>query len=217
MKNIKKEELERIWARVPTDYYFNQNWLQRIWHERKWSVIRGLTDNTSQQPDAILEIGCAAGHLTKLISEHYPKAKVTGIDVYKAAIYKANRMFPKLTFLVADAHKLPFPENSFDLVISSETIEHVVDPQKMLSEIARVLKPTGNAIIEMDSGNWLFRLIWWFWTRFGKGKVWQDAHLHPFTASQLDVLITQNGLIVKKRQFSHLGMAVSFLISPIKH
>lgn len=200
MKSAKKKELEKIWAKVPTDYYFNQNLLQRIWHDKKWSVIRGLTDKIPAQPETpvpespaidgvdewnssggfrygvsdskikkprpsgrgvltILEIGCAAGHLTKLLSEHYPKTKVTGIDVYKKAILEAKKRFPKLSFLVADAHKLPFQENFFDLVISSETIEHVVDPQKMLNEIARVLKPAGSAIIEMDSGNWLFRLI----------------------------------------------------------
>lgn len=210
----KHKELERIWGEVPVDYYFRQNLLQRLWHDRKWSVFKRLILSSINSPKKILEIGCASGHMTNLLAQLFPNSHIVGIDIYKPAVNEARKRFPEIEFIEADAHNLPFPKTKFDLIVSSETIEHVVDPAKMLHEITRVLKPFGIALIEMDSGSKLFRGVWWVWTHFGKGKVWQDAHLHPFTARQLEALITQNGLNVKNKSFSHLGMAVSFLISP---
>lgn len=213
MSNLKQPDLETIWAQVPPDYYFKLNYFQNLWHEWKWMILKYLMTRNNQQPKKILEVGCAAGHLTALIASVFPKAEVIGIDVYKDAVVEAKARYPKLKFLVADAHKLPFKNQSFDLVVSSETIEHVVDPSLMLSEIKRVLKPKGHAIVEMDSGSLLFRCIWFVWSNFGKGRVWHDAHLHPFRGGELESLILTRGFNITEKQFSHFGMAVSFLLT----
>lgn len=205
-----KKTLRKIWEQVPTDYYYNINWLQYIWHGWKWQVFKNFLSGI--KPRRILEVGCSSGHLTKQLAVLFPKSHITGIDVYTQAIKEAQRRFPNLSFIVADAHKLPFKNNSFDLILCSETIEHVTNPQKMLHEIARVLKKNGVALIEMDSGSWLFRIVWWWWTTFHRGRVWREAHLYPFTAHALEHLIVSNGFRVQKKVFSHLGMAVSFLI-----
>lgn len=208
-----KRFLNEIWTQVPADYYFKLNYFQKLWHERKWQVFKQLFNSIAKEPKTVLEIGCSGGHLTGKLAEHFPHAKITGIDVYKPAIEEARTRFPRLKFLVADAHKLPFKSRSFDLILTSETIEHVVDPGKMLTEIYRVLKNDGAALIEMDSGSWLFRCIWWLWTNFGKGKVWKNAHLHPFTEKELEQLILKSDFILKHKIFSHFGMAVSFLVT----
>lgn len=207
-----EKELQKIWSEVPPDYYFKLNYFQNLWHEWKWLVIKHLVSKNGKIPTTILEVGCNAGHLSGLLHTLFPKAKITGIDVYGASIEEAKKRYPGITFKVADAHKLPFKDNSFGLVVCSETIEHVIDPKKVLEEINRVLKPDGEALIEMDSGSSLFRIIWWFWTTFGKGTVWKNAHLHPFTAKELEALICGNGLSIEQKMFSHLGMAVSFLV-----
>lgn len=207
------QQLEAIWAQVPPDYYFKLNSLQKLWHEWKWLVIKNLAQSEMAQPKKILEVGCAAGHLTALISSIYPETKIIGIDVYKPAIREAKERYPHLEFRIANAQKLPFRDNTFDLVVSSETIEHVVDPDEMLAEIRRVLTPNGRAIIEMDSGSRLFRIIWWFWTTFGKGKVWREAHLHPFSSLELERVISKTHFKIRRRIFSHFGMAVSFLLA----
>lgn len=204
--------LKDIWSAVPPNYYFNLNYFQKLWHEWKWLVFQHLL-SSANTPVRILEVGCSAGHLSRLLLDLFPNAHITGLDVYKGAIVEARRRFPQLTFVVGDAHNLPFKTNTFDLVVCSETIEHVVEPERVLHEIARVLKPTGRALIEMDSGSIPFRLVWWFWTQWGRGKVWKDAHLHPFSARELESLIVSNGFIIKKGVFSHFGMMVSFLVS----
>lgn len=204
------KKLEEIWAEVPADYYFHLGFLQKIWHEWKWLVFQNLLSKTST-PRTVLEVGCAGGHLSGLLKGLFPKAKITGIDVYEAAVAEAARRFPQLTFKVADAHKLPFASQSYDLVVCSETIEHVVDPEKVIREMGRVLKKDGSLLIEMDSGSGLFRVVWAIWTKWGKGKVWKDAHLHPFTARELEQLIKTCGFRIKYKLISHAGMAISFL------
>ena len=208
-----EKKLKEIWAEVPPDYYFKLNFLQNLWHEWKWLVIKYLVSKNGKAPKTILEVGCNAGHLSGLLHTIFPKAKITGIDVYDEPIIEAKKRYRGITFKIADAHTLPFADRSFDLVVCSETIEHVVDPGKVLHEISRVLNKNGEALVEMDSGSLLFRVIWWGWTTFGKGIVWKNAHLHPFTARELEGLIRSNGFTIDQKTFSHFGMAVSFLVS----
>ncbi len=216
MKKIDAAILENIWAQVPPDYYFHLNYFQSLWHEWKWLIIKHLASSDSFSPRKILEVGCAGGHLSALLSQLFPQAKVTGIDVYEPALAEARKRFPKLTFKKADALNLPFPDESFDLVVSSETIEHVTDPGKMLSETERVISKNGRGILEMDRGAAPLRIIGYCWPRLGRGVVWRDAHLHPFTARQLQKIITSNGFVIQKKIFSHFGMAVSFLVAKKK-
>lgn len=207
------KNLEAIWNQVPADYYqigIQSNLFQFIWHTLKLSTFKYLI--SSKNPKTILDVGCAGGDLTIKISQILPETNIVAIDVYKDAINYATKQYPNINFKVADAHYLPFKTASFDLVISYETIEHVIDPIKVLSEIKRVLKPKGHAIIAMDSGSLLFRIVWYFWEKT-KGKVWGGAHLHPFHHNELEMEIKRVGFKIQKKHFSHFGMEVSFVLS----
>lgn len=206
------KKLIKIWNQVPVDYYevgISKNPLQRFWHTRKLEVFKELVGQ--QKPQKILDIGCASGTITNRISSIFPKSKITGADIYPSAIEHAKRKYSHIRFVVADAHKLPFKDNFFGLVVCCETIEHVVDPKKVLKEIRRVIKKDGLAMVEMDSGSILFRIVWWIWEKT-KGKVWQGAHLHPFHHTELEKIILKAGFKIVKRRLSHFGMAVSFVL-----
>lgn len=206
------KKLVKIWNQVPVDYYdrgVEKNLFQRFWHTRKLEVFKELVGR--EKPKTILDIGCASGTMTNNIARIFPKSKITAVDVYPAAISFAKKKYLYIHFLVADAHKLPFKDDSFDLVVCYETIEHVVNPKKVLQEIKRVLKKDGSAIIEMDSGSLLFRVVWWIWEKT-KGKVWQGAHLHPFHHTELEKIILKAGFKIVKRRLSHFRMAVSFFL-----
>lgn len=207
-----KKELINIWQQVPPDYYQKgvaKNPLQWLWHTLKIASFKKLAGNTEFY--SILDVGCASGFMANKISQLFPESKVTGVDVYQAAIDFAKKRYSHISFLVTDAHKLPFKNNSFDLVICYETIEHVVEPKTILQEIKRVTKKDGKIIIAMDSGNLLFRLIWPVWEKTF-GRVWQGAHLHPFHHSDLEKIIKETGFFVVGKHFSHIGMEVSFLL-----
>lgn len=210
---IPQRRLKVIWAQVPPDYYdegFKKNPFQKFWHGQKIAQIIKILPKKS---DKVLDIGCSSAIVTFEIAKNMPKSKVTGLDSYKAAIDFAKAKYPHIKFVVGDAHKLPFGNKTFDLVICTETLEHLVDPKKALFEIKRVLKRGGQAIISMDSGSTLFRVAWYFWTKT-KGKVWQGAHLHEFNAKILEDLIKSCDFKIKKKAVSHLGMAITFLITP---
>jgi ubiquinone/menaquinone biosynthesis C-methylase UbiE len=212
---IPQKRLAEIWAQVPPDYYDRgvaQNPLQKLWHTRK---LRHVINLLPPQTKKILDVGCSSALLTAEVAKQLPKSKVFGVDSYKKAIDFAKTKYPHLKLIVADAHRLPFKDKTFDLVICTETLEHVTDPKKSLLEIGRVLKKGGRGIISMDSGSLLFRTVWFFWTKT-KGKVWEDAHLHEFNARALEDLIKEAGFKINKKIYSHLGMAVTFLVSPKK-
>lgn len=209
---INRRKLQAIWQKVPPDYYqkgITQNPFQWLWHTLKIKSFCKLTQHIKFS--SVLDVGCAGGFMADKISKLFPESKVTGVDVYPTAVKFAKIRYPHINFLVTDAHKLLFNKNSFDLVICYETIEHVVNPKKILQEIKRVTKQDGTVIIAMDSGNLLFRIIWPVWERTF-GKVWQGAHLHPFHHTTLEQVIKKAGFYIVKKHFSHLGMEVSFLL-----
>lgn len=74
---------------------------------------------------------------------------VTGIDLSESAIYNANKKYKKsnLNYLNADVTKLPFDDNSFDVFVSFETLEHHDKHHEMLREVKRVLKSDGIFIV----------------------------------------------------------------------
>lgn len=210
---MNKKNLEIIWNQVPPNYYeegLRKNIFQYIWHTIKIRTFKKLT--STKQFKNILDVGCAAGTLTNQISQIFPKSQICAIDVYDKSINLGKKLYPHIKFIKADAHKIPFNNNSFDLVYCCETIEHVKDPRKVLEEIKRVLKKDGQAIVIMDSGSWIFRVVWWFWEKT-KGKVWQGAHLHPFHHTELETVIKKVEFKILKKHLSLFGMEVYFVLS----
>lgn len=210
---VPQKRLKEIWAQVPADYYdqgIQKNLFQKMWHTRKLAEVLDLLPKKAKTNHKILDVGCSSAVLTAEVSKKLPKSKVTGLDSYKAAIDFAKKKYPHINFVTADAHKIPFKDKTFDILICTETLEHVVDPKGVLLEMKRVLKNNGEAIISMDSGSLPFRIIWYFWTK-SKGKVWEDAHLHEFSAKLLENLIKEAGFRIKKKNMSHFGMSVTFL------
>lgn len=91
----------------------------------------------------LLDIGCSTGILTR----HYGGSfgEVVGIDIDDGAVEwaKKNRAGENVDFRVADSMELPFSDRAFDLVTCTHIYEHVPDPERMISEIHRVLRPGG--------------------------------------------------------------------------
>jgi ubiquinone/menaquinone biosynthesis C-methylase UbiE len=85
---------------------------------------------------------------------HLSRWKFVGLDRSQRMIAKANQALataPELAgrigFMVADGNKLDFPDHSFDLVMCNSVLHHLEDPQKLFSEMARLLKPGGALLL----------------------------------------------------------------------
>ena len=102
----------------------------------------------------ILEVGGGPGHLaTRLARDH--GLVVTAIDLDPAMVERARlnaeRAIPdaaqRPTFVVADVASMPFPDDAFDLCVSTLSLHHWADKAAGQAEIARVLRPAGRALI----------------------------------------------------------------------
>ena len=95
----------------------------------------------------ILDVGCGDGVLSYLLAKE--KAIVSGIDNQEIAIRFAKKKTSgtNIDFRVGSAYELPWDENSFDAVVSSDVIEHLQDTKRYLEEIKRVSKVDAVVVI----------------------------------------------------------------------
>lgn len=97
----------------------------------------------------VLDAACGEGYGSHILSAE--AKEVTGLDISTKTVENANKKYGKdnLSFRAGSVEKLPFEDNSFDVVISYETIEHVTGEvqESFLKEIRRVLKPDGFLIM----------------------------------------------------------------------
>lgn len=104
--------------------------------------------------DELLDAGCGPAPMIALISDKYPDRHYTGIDLTPKMIEQAEKKnIPNSTFVVGDCEKLPFEENSFDVIICSNSFHHYPNPQDFFSSAYRVLRPNGRLILRDYTGN----------------------------------------------------------------
>jgi ubiquinone/menaquinone biosynthesis C-methylase UbiE len=120
------------------------------------SLFAGIAADVAgraQPGDRVLEVGCGPGHLSVRLARDYG-LNVTGLDLdagmierarLNAARELANQRAPE--FMVGDVAALPFPDASFDLVVSTMSMHHWDDAGAGLADIGRVLRPGGRALI----------------------------------------------------------------------
>jgi len=107
----------------------------------------------------VLDIACGEGYGPHLLSHH--ARSVVGVDSCPTAIENAQRRYRKenLSFVCGDIEKIPFPANSFDAVVSFETLEHVLNHEQVFSEFCRVLTRGGILIISSPDKKYYSDLI----------------------------------------------------------
>lgn len=95
----------------------------------------------------ILDIACGEGYGSYLLSQ--VASRVFGVDVDQQTITGAIRSYggPNLSFAFGSANSLPYEIHRFDVAVSFETIEHIVEHDQFVSELKRVLKPDGLLVI----------------------------------------------------------------------
>jgi ubiquinone/menaquinone biosynthesis C-methylase UbiE len=133
------------------------------WYEEKLSADEQLAPWHLQAIDQrlipplagadVLDIGCGSGVFARYLAEQ--GANVVAADFSPRAIEYARKTMLKdvrnARAIVADVHDLPFCDESFDLTVCSSTLEHVVDPDRALSEMVRVTKSGGTFLLLMPN------------------------------------------------------------------
>lgn len=111
------------------------------WLTRRFLVeLDAILDEVAAAiPDAaVLEVGCGEGEIAARL--HHRFGQVAAVDLPDAGLRSQWASIPGPAFLHADAHRLPFPADTFDLVVGCEVLEHLPEPARGLAEMARVAR-----------------------------------------------------------------------------
>lgn len=128
----------------------------------------------------VLDVGCNTGYGTDIVSRS--AKRIVGVDVSEKAILSAHARYgrPGIDFQTIDGTRLPFSDREFDLIISFQVIEHIVDYGRYVHELKRILAPRGivlfttpNALVRLDPGM----------------KPWNRFHVREFEAPDLQSLL----------------------------
>ena len=127
-------------------------WFYRALHAH---VQRELTNALGNRAAEILDAGCGTGGLIRRTSTERPAWRWTGVDVSPLACELA-RARTTAEIREASVTALPFPDASFDAVVSADVLYHVDDDAAALREFARVLGPGGCVVINVPAHKWLW-------------------------------------------------------------
>ncbi len=124
--------------------YESKNYYKKFFYLTRFNkVIKLLNPVTG---DKILDVGCGSGFYVRYLLKK--KVQVTAVDISDEYIKQAKKYAgSKAKYVVTDARKLPFKNQSFDKVLITEVIEHVSDYQKIIEEGFRVLITGGKIVI----------------------------------------------------------------------
>ncbi len=103
--------------------------------------------------DNVLDLGCGAGWLARLLAERVPEGRVVGVDISDEMVRRARRNHVELDntmFVLGAADEIPWDANFFTEAISVESAYYWPDPARGLAEIFRVLREGGSASIVIN-------------------------------------------------------------------
>jgi len=143
----------------------------------------------------VLDIGCGTGWFSQRAYER--GANVTSLDVGTALLRQTLRK-ADVTPTVGDALGLPFGDESFDVVVSSEVIEHTADAGQAVAEMGRVLRPGGVLVLTCPNKSWQ-----WSVELANQLRVRPfDGHEHFPSTTELEAYVQGAGLTL----VDHVGL-----------
>lgn len=124
---------------------FTPECVREIWYEHwhRYAFARPLA-----RGKRVLDAACGEGYGSHLLSD--VAAEVVGIDVDAASIEHARARYqgaPNVRFDAMDATRLSFPDRTFDLIVSFETLEHLLEQERLIEGFSRVLADDGLLVI----------------------------------------------------------------------
>ena len=146
---------DRLAREHPIDDYYARSPLPiRLVEQRRLAIIRAFAGDVRGLD--LAEVGSGGGHVLRM----FPEARLTAIDVSTEYLETARRNLAgyDVSFVKGEIDKLDLPAASFDRVVCTEVLEHAIDPPAMLAAMARLLRPSGVAVITVPNDPLIARL-----------------------------------------------------------
>src|SRR6266566_6707457 len=166
--------------------------------------LRYLLSDLSPVHGRVLDVGCGAGSIAKAVKRERPDLDVTGCDLSESALVTARADADGVEFRLATAERLPFEDGTLDFVWIFDVLEHVDDPERVLREVARVLKPGAgfHIVLPLEAQpRTLYRLVGCGtrWT----AKVRHGGHIQIFSAERFGTMAASCGLRLTQTRWSY--------------
>jgi SAM-dependent methyltransferase len=180
----------------PECFHRKSSWLVR--HVEAGRVRKVVSFLQCRRTDHVLEVGCGTGCvLAEVPSDHRH-----GVDLSDGLLEKARALLgPGVDLRKGNAEQLPFEDRRFDRVYCSEVLEHVLHPEQVVAEIARVIKPDGRVVLTIPVDKTILRVkktlraVGLYGLVLGRSEKGEyqppddnDWHLHHFDLTKLRAL-----------------------------
>jgi SAM-dependent methyltransferase len=133
----------------PIDHYTQAHWPEQL-QTRQIAAISMLAPALVPSDGRLLDVGCGNGQflaeLDRISDLSARKWELHGVDYSPAVLDEARRQ-PYVFERCNLEEGIPYPDNSFDVVSAGEVIEHIYDPDRLLAETRRVLRPGGHVVL----------------------------------------------------------------------
>ena len=164
-----------------------------------------LNKLNSIRPRSVLDLGCGNGALCGLMRSTFPEMKVVGMDYDKQGVQLAREQYPSVEFYnygVQDdpAELLRKTDGLFDVVISTEVIEHLYAPKLLPSYANSVLKEGGLLIITTPYHGYMKNLMLSITNKWDShiDPFWDGGHIKFWSKRTMERLLVESGFDVKE-------------------
>ena len=162
--------------------YTSKNPLVKFVHTTRLNQIVQIVPNKNMFK--ILDAGCGEGHLIKKLNDKHNKNEYYGIDILDIPLNKAKKRCPYAKLKKMDLRETSFNDEFFDIIICSETLEHVPEVEIAIKELKRILKKDGYLIITFPNETL------WTVARFllGRRPIRVPDHVNSFNPKKISSL-----------------------------
>ena len=207
-KHFKNDYIDDISSDIENNYF------SPVWEE----ILE------EYQFDEILDIGCGNGVFTANLKKEN-NCKLYGVDGSTYALKEAQKNGYDEVYKIDDfcVDELPFENDRFKMVVCKDVLEHLIDPEKLITEIKRIVKPGANILIHVPNHFTLKGKIKFLFTNnidpynfFPSSNNWNNPHIRFFTYKDMISLFAKNQFKLVKN-LSHNFSSLPYYPGRIRH